>query len=168
MGTAVEVVRITEEHIDSYHQAVDSVMKERRFLAAFEAPPIDSAREFVRGNIRDNAPHFVALEGERVVGWCDISLNRKPVFAHSGNLGIGIIRGYRGKGIGSQLMERAVAHAKEIGLERIELDVYESNRAALSLYKKFGFKEEGKRIRAAKIDGRYENLIPMGLIIGEA
>jgi RimJ/RimL family protein N-acetyltransferase len=166
-GRTVKVVRITEEHIESYREAVDKVMKERRFLARLEAPPIESARDFVRGNIRDNAPHYVAVEGERVIGWCDISLNRKPVFAHAGNLGIGIVKEYRGRGIGTELMAKAIAHAKEIGLEKIELDVYESNRAAIRLYKKFGFKAEGKRIKSAKIDGRYENLIPMGLLIDQ-
>jgi hypothetical protein len=45
-----------------------------------KAPPIESTREFIQGNIRDNIPQFVVLDGERVVGWCDISSMRGESF----------------------------------------------------------------------------------------
>ena len=46
-------------------------------ISAFlEAPPIEQAREFVRDNIAKGHPQLVALEGDRVVGWCDVDADQ--------------------------------------------------------------------------------------------
>jgi ribosomal protein S18 acetylase RimI-like enzyme len=78
---------------------------------------------------------------------------------------MGVIAEYRNRGVGAGLMRHALRHAKEMGLERIELSVYESNTIALRLYRRFGFEVEGKKVRAVKIDNRYENLIIMALFM---
>ena len=46
--------------------------RERIYLAGVKARPIKSTREFVKGNIENNYPQYIAVEGKRVVGWCDI------------------------------------------------------------------------------------------------
>jgi ribosomal protein S18 acetylase RimI-like enzyme len=161
------IVRATERHIEGFHQAVASVAAEKKYLARTEAPPIEATREFVRNQLREGNPHYVALVGDRVVGWCDIGASKKSVFSHCGGLGMGVISEYRGGGIGSELMRHALRRAKEVGLERVELSVYESNQVAIHLYQRFGFVIEGKKVRAAKIDNRYENLIIMALFVDE-
>ena len=128
---------------------------------------IETTREFVRNQLKDGNPHYVALVGDRVVGWCNIGVSKKPVYAHCGGLGMGVVSEHRGRGVGTELMHHALCHAKDMGLERIELSVYESNAAAIHFYERFGFRVEGKKIRAAKIDDRYENLIIMALFLGE-
>ena len=52
---------------------------------------------------------------------------------------------YRGRGIGKRLMEAAMEKAAAIGGERFTLEVRESNKAAIALYRSLGFNEEGKR-----------------------
>lgn len=162
----VSIVTIEQRHIEGFHAALDSVCRERRYLARYEAPPLEAARGFVLGNIRNGTPQFLAVEEGRVVGWCDISLSSQPVFGHCGTLGMGVIAGCRGRGIGTQLLKAALARAKEIGLERVELEVFESNAAAVALYRKMGFVIEGRKIRSAKIDGRYENDLIMARLFG--
>ena len=68
----IEVIPIVEEHIPSFRNCLDSVARERVYLGMTKAPPIDSTFEFVRSNIKNNYPQFVAVEENRVVGWCDI------------------------------------------------------------------------------------------------
>lgn len=48
---------------------------------------------------------------------------------------------WRGKGLGSQLLEILIAHARQLGYTAIKLDVYnpDTQKAAVQLYKKFGF-----------------------------
>jgi len=156
-----------ERHIEGFHQAVASVAAERRYLARLEPPPIKTTREFVRNQLNEEAPHYVALVGGRVVGWCNIAVNNKPVYAHCGGLGMGVVDAYRNRGIGSELMRHALRHAKRMGLERVELSVYESNTVAVQLYRQFGFEIEGKKLRGVKIDNRYENLLIMALFMDE-
>jgi ribosomal protein S18 acetylase RimI-like enzyme len=49
--------------------------------------------------------------------------------------------GYRGKGLGSILLEKAITQAKEMGYEKLRLDTLPSMQAAQHLYRKTGFYE---------------------------
>ena len=161
----IDIVPIQEKHIPGYHAALDSVCRERKHLARYEAPPLEATRASVMKNIENRAPQFVAVDGGKVVGWCDVSLSDKPVFRHSGGLGIGVVVEYRGRGIGKRLMDAALARAKEIGLERVELEVYASNNAAIHLYERCGFVREGRKRRASKVDGVYQDNIVMAVLL---
>jgi ribosomal protein S18 acetylase RimI-like enzyme/SAM-dependent methyltransferase len=162
---AIEIVPILEAHIPGFHRALYAVCRERKYLARFEAPPLESTRAFVLHNIGQGVPQVVALDGETVVGWCDISPSAKDVFRHCGTLGMGILAPYRHRGTGTRLLAAALTRAREAGIERVELEVYESNAAAIALYRKMGFREEGRKIRSCRIDGRYDNDILMVLFL---
>lgn len=164
----VEIIPISEEHIEGFWSAVDSVARERKYLAFLEGPPINSTREFVLGNIEGNWPHFIAVNDGQIIGWCDISALDRPVFAHIGSLGIGVLASYRGLGIGKRLMHMSIQKAEQKGLTRIELTVREKNKPAIALYEKFGFEKEGIHKNAVCIDGKYENHVFMALLLGDA
>jgi ribosomal protein S18 acetylase RimI-like enzyme len=51
---------------------------------------------------------------------------------------------WRGRGVGSALMEAGIAWCRREGVEKIELSVYPGNTAARALYEKYGFREEGR------------------------
>lgn len=159
-----EITPITEGHIPDFWSAVDSVARERRYLAFLQGPPLHTTRDFVLQNIKDNWPHLVAIDEGKVIGWCDISALDRPVFAHIGALGIGILAPYRGQGVGAALLKEALERAKAKGLTRIELTVREQNTTAINLYKKFGFVIEGTHKNAVRIDDHYENHLFMALL----
>ena len=52
---------------------------------------------------------------------------------------------YRRQGYGKAVVEALMKYARMNGLNSISLEVRESNRAAIDLYAKLGFKVEGKR-----------------------
>jgi RimJ/RimL family protein N-acetyltransferase len=159
------VVPISEEHIEGFHKCLDSVARERRFLASTQAPSLDSTRQFVLSYIENDVPLFVALLGEDVIGWCDVSPMRAEGFAHCGRLGMGVHQDFRGQGIGTQLLAQAMQRCREKGLERIELEVYGSNESAIRFYEKAGFVVEGVKKKARKLDGEYDDLVQMAVFI---
>jgi L-amino acid N-acyltransferase YncA len=162
---AVEIVPITQDHIESFHRTLDFVARERRYLAFLEAPPIESIRAFVLGNIEQGCPHLVAVSAGQVVGWCDASRrNPMPIYAHSGVLGMGLLPEFRRKGLGKKLVQRTLAAARDFGFHRVELTVREDNLNAIELYKKFEFEIEGLQRDAVQVDGVYENLILMAVL----
>jgi GNAT superfamily N-acetyltransferase len=112
---AVEIVPITQDHIESFHKALDFVARERRYLAFLEAPPPEQTRAFVLNNIRQGYPQLVAVSDGQVVGWCDIVPNPRPIYAHVGVLGIAILPGYRRQGIGGRLIRQALDAARLLG-----------------------------------------------------
>src|SRR5262245_33037290 len=109
------ILPISEEHIEGFRSAVDSVARERLFLALLEAPPLEDVREFVLTNIRCGNPQYVAMVNNNVVGWCDIIPGNRPVFRHNGVLGMGVIRKFRRQGIGTALIKATLDAAKANG-----------------------------------------------------
>ena len=55
-------------------------------------------------------------------------------------LGISVVRKYRGRGLGRELMSRLMDHAKSSGIKKLSLSVDPANYA-LQLYQKLGFKK---------------------------
>ena len=161
----IKIVPIAEEYIGGLYRCLDSVAHERRYLAFVQAPPFESAREWFLSNIANNVPQFVALSGNDVVGWCDISPMRHEGFTHCGALGMGVRKDFRRLGIGTRLLEQTIGAAKEMGLERIQLEVFASNAAAIKLYEKAGFVVEGVKKKGRKLDGEYDDLVEMALFI---
>jgi RimJ/RimL family protein N-acetyltransferase len=159
-----QVVPTAEEHIAELHAVLDSVARERKYLAMLKAFPLESTAEFVRACIRDGHPHFVALRGSKVVGWCDIQRMPRETQAHGGVLGMGILDGHREAGIGTALMKATLEAARKAGFARIELTVRADNRRAQRLYEKAGFKVEGVKRKAALHDGEYFDLLLMALL----
>lgn len=71
----------------------------------------------------------------------------------------------QGKGIGSFAVNKVLRHAFEnINLNRIELSVLENNRRAIKLYEKHGFKKEGIKKEATYKDGKFLNMVIMGIL----
>ena len=160
----VEIVPITQDHIDGFHRALDFVAREGRYLAFVEGPPLENTRAFVLDHIQRGLPQFVAVSAGEVVGWCDVTPKERPIYAHGGVLGIGLLPQFRGQGIGTNLIRATLAATRTIGLHRVELTVRQNNTRAIELYRKVGFVVEGLQRDAVQIDGLYENTVCMALL----
>lgn len=161
----VEIARVREEHVKGFHAALDAVARERAFLTFLEAPPIELSRNFIGKSLANGYPHFVALAGDCVIGWCDVTPKAdRPATRHTGVLGMGILQAWRGRGIGERLIRQAIEASRAFGLSRVELEVRDDNALAMALYRKVGFGVEGRRRRALLIDGVYYDLIGMALL----
>jgi ribosomal protein S18 acetylase RimI-like enzyme len=162
----VQILPIKEEHIEGFHKCIDAIARERKYLANVRAPSLESTRETVISNIIKNTPQYVAVDGDTVVGWCEILPNRGEGFTHSGKLdSMGLSSAYRGKGLGKKLIATTLTAAKEYGIERVELLVYRSNVPAIRFYEKTGFVQEGIKKNAHKLDGKYDDVVLMALFI---
>eukprot|EP01037_Dinobryon_pediforme_P024291 gene24291-26040_t len=92
---------MTEADIEGFHKALDRVARESRFLSFLEAPPLEVSAVFVRSGLAAGNAHIVAVDGTDVVGWCDVTPVPRPLLAHGGVLGMGLLGDWQGKGIGS-------------------------------------------------------------------
>jgi RimJ/RimL family protein N-acetyltransferase len=76
---------------------------------------------------------------------------------------IGAVR-HRGKGYGTSALRQIVAHAFDrLGLQRLYLYVLAENTAAIRTYAHGGFQVEGRLRRHAYKDGRFKDMLVMGL-----
>ena len=157
---------IREEDSPAFRELLDSVARERRYLAALEAPPLERMQVFVSGVVKAGHVQFVADDDGKLLGWCDALPGEASAgTAHVARLGMGVHQDHRGRGLGRALMEATIEKVRARGLEKIELSVYSSNAPAIALYRKLGFIEEGRKIRGRCVDGEYDDVLLMGLMI---
>ncbi|MDD6638908.1 MAG: GNAT family N-acetyltransferase [Lachnospiraceae bacterium] len=109
-----------------------------------------------------NAPREIMMVADVngiIAGNCGIvsNGNLRRVY-HRCGFAIALKQAYWNLGIGTSMIEYALALAKEMGYEQAELEVVDGNGRAKNLYEKVGFVEEGKNIRALKYDdGTYRD-----------
>lgn len=163
--TQIEIREIEEDDIQGFRECLDAVARERRFLAHLEAPSMEKTQEFIRASMEKGDIRVVAVDGDQVVGWCDITPHPFEGLDHVGELGMGVLKEYRGRSIGHSLLREALRLAYDQGLEKVELEVFASNQPAINLYNKEGCKLEGRKIKARKLDGKYDDIVVMGLFL---
>jgi len=93
------------------------------------------------------------VEGH-VIGHVEIRIGR-CYESHTGVLGIAVKRGYRDRGIGTELMRMAEELARGRGLKMITLAVFSTNSRAIHVYEKLGYRVVGRVERGIYKDGRY-------------
>ena len=157
----VEFRQIEVGETAAFRAAVDIVARERKYIALTEAPPIEQVGAFVARSVERGYPQIVAVVDSAVVGWCNVPPASRAVSAHVGDLFMGLVPEFRGKGIGDRLLRHAVQAADVFGFRRIELGVFATNTAAAALYRKVGFVEEGIKRMAILVDGTYHDEIIM-------
>lgn len=126
------------------------------------------ARRIDELNQNPKGLYIVAINDKKeFVGHALLDPMSLSAISHILRLTIVIHRGSEGQGVGKILMDRLVEWAKQTnGVEKIELLVRSTNERAISLYKQFGFKEEGRLVKRIKIsDGKYLDDISMGLLV---
>jgi RimJ/RimL family protein N-acetyltransferase len=68
--------------------------------------------------------------------------------------------------VGSALVAAAIDWAREHNLHKLSLSVFAHNTAAIALYDKFGFIEEGRRVRHfRRANGELWDALEMGLLL---
>lgn len=105
---------------------------------------------------KDNSTILVAEKDNRgLVGFLMSVGGNAKRNKHSSYIVMGILKEYRGKGIGTKLFEELERWALNHNIRRLELTVVTRNEAALSLYKKMGFEIEGTKRHSLRIDGKF-------------
>lgn len=84
---------------------------------------------------------IVAVEGEQILGYGGMHCCCGECYVDN----IAVFAQYRRRGVGAALVGELLAQAKRQGGEFLSLEVRPSNLAAVHLYTKLGFVEEGRR-----------------------
>ena len=153
------VRRATPEDLEAAFDVFAAVAEERIHIGT--EPPIDRASRLEKWATTLTNEHeamFVAVADGRVVG------NASVKWVGASDLGMAILPEWRGRGVGSGLLEAAISWAEADGSHKMELRVWPHNKAALALYEKFGFEQEGYVKRHYKRrNGELWDCIIMGL-----
>lgn len=83
---------------------------------------------------------FVAEHNNKVIGFLSVNNYKEDGYIYLDDYYIR--EEYRGKGIGSELMNMAISYAKEDHVDRIMTHVESANKSSIDFYKNRGFQTE--------------------------
>ncbi|MEI7578882.1 MAG: N-acetyltransferase [bacterium] len=108
-----------------------------------------------------------AWDQSRMIGSLTISWSDKFKTKHSAEIvGVGVEKEFQGRGIAAALFEEALKFIKaKPQFSKVNLGVNAENLPAISLYKKFGFQESGRKRQDIKIGERYYDTLEMEMFI---
>jgi RimJ/RimL family protein N-acetyltransferase len=134
-----------------------AVAEERDGIAT--EPPVDVEARAASWKLDGT---LVAVAAGEIIG----SLYVEPSRFGFGEIGMQVLPEWRGRGVGSALVAGAIEWARERGLHKLSLSVFVHNAAAIALYRKFGFIEEGRRVKHfRRASGELWDAFEMGLLL---
>ncbi|MGB2896128.1 MAG: GNAT family protein [Anaerolineales bacterium] len=121
---------------------------------------------------KDPIEHTLSIDVHKGETWTHIGgcglFDLEP---QSRRMELGVIIGERSswdQGIGTDVVRTLLRHAFEtLNLNRVVLQVYETNLRAIQVYKKIGFIEEGRLRQDHFINGQYVDVVIMGILCEE-
>ena len=103
---------------------------------------------------------------DHLIGNCAVKIDWKNKLGH-----LGITIGEKdnwGKGYGTEAMQLLVNYCfQTLNMHKVELNVYDFNTRAIKSYTKLDFKKEGCNRKSHYVNGKYVDLITMGILKDE-
>jgi L-amino acid N-acyltransferase YncA len=99
------------------------------------------------------------LDGE-VVGWAALSpVSARRVYRGVAEVSVYVAAGARGRGVGHRLLERLVSESEANGIWTLQAGIFPENLASVSLHRRAGFREVGRRERVARLRGTWRDVL---------
>ena len=142
--------------------ALNSVIREQKYLLqVHEITDLDAERRWFLDAEEAGMRYLVARVDGKVVGGANIT-PRAGKRSHIAEFGIYIIKTHRDLGLGTILTRAFIEFAKKSQFEIIQLSLFSTNKRALHVYKKCGYKKIGKLTHDIKLpDQTYTDRIIM-------
>lgn len=161
-GRRCTICPFEERDVQKMLDNIDSVASEKIYIASEGV--VD--RERSGGQLRERARSgewvimVAEVEGE-IVGSVNLQLGIPSKRRHTAYAGTLLVQGYRGQGIGTEMMRMAEAAAREKGIRKLQLSVFSSNTGAIRFYERCGFEREAVLTRQFLIEGEYADEVWM-------
>ena len=142
--TIDDLEALIEIYLDTarHHAAIDPEV--------FHVPPRDAIAARLRRRIEGRGTtgeYLAAVVDDRMAGSASVDLADTPSTGSmlrpvtTAEFGVSVVDGFRGLGIGRQLIAACERWAAERGVERMILTVAEENDGAIRLYRELGYRE---------------------------
>ncbi|WP_028391164.1 GNAT family N-acetyltransferase [Bacillus cihuensis] len=144
-----------------------TIISEAPFLLTMETEfkvSYEQQKQFLKQIFDDNGKLAIIAEYQsNIIGFLDFHNGHKKRIQHQGSFGMSIADKFRNQGVGKAMLTLLLAWAKEnLLIEKVCLEVFAENTNAISLYAKIGFVEEGRKVKAIKVnEDIYYDLISM-------
>lgn len=161
-GTSVTIRPMVKDDADKLHAFFSRVPREDRLFLRDDVSIRDVIDSWTQELDYEKVLPLVAEVGGNIVG--DATLHRRKFgwTSHVGKVRLVIDKDYRGKGLGTVLIEELIDIAKKAGLEQLVAELMSNQTGALSAFKRLGFEKEAVFFNYVKDQmGEERNLVVM-------
>ena len=117
-------------------------------------------------NRSENRPLWVATAEDELIGWLSFqNFYGRPAYIHTAEISIYVATKYQQQGIGSKLLEKAIAFCPQLELTTLLGFVFAHNQPSVNLLTRYGFTQWGHLPDVAVLDGCKRSLLILGLSI---
>jgi len=156
----------TTEDVEEMVELYSRVAAEGLFISV--EPPVDRHERRLWLQHRLDAAWtlvLVAVVAGEIVGYLTaVGSARDPA-----ELGLGVARAWRSHGVGTRLVEAAIAWGRDHDVHKLAVEVFPHNQPTLHLFEKLGFEREGvRRSHYRRSDGALWDVVVFGLPLAPA
>jgi len=141
-GTSVTIRPMVKEDADKLHTFFSRVSREDRLFLRDDVSMRDVIDAWVRELDYEKVLPLVAEVGGNIVG--DATLHRRKFgwTSHVGKVRLVVDKDYRGKGLGTTMIEALIDIAKKAGLQLLVAEIMGNQTAAIAAFRRLGFEKE--------------------------
>jgi phosphinothricin acetyltransferase len=141
----------------------NSTISGRVATADLEPVTVDSRLTWFHEHNDYHRPLWVMKNGDHMIGWMSFqSFYGRPAYNGTAEISIYVADEYRGAGVGSILLDKAMIECPRLGITNLVGFVFGHNEASLKLLTKYGFIQWGLLPNVAVLDGVERDLVIVG------
>ncbi|MBU0529951.1 GNAT family N-acetyltransferase [bacterium] len=145
-----------------------SLPKEDRLYLRRDITDKETIKQVIISSKSGESPRIIALDKDNIVAYGLLELEKRQWNKHSCEIRLLISKAYRRKGLGMLLARELYSLAISEKVEEIIVKMMKPQKAAISIFKRMGFKEEAVLYDyAIDLEGRKQNLIIMRCNVNE-
>jgi len=104
----INIRKVELSDLESFNEALNNVCSEKVYFATSEGISLKQHKPFLENIVKNSLSQVVAENNLRIIGWRDILPSSMEGFTYIGHLGMGIVKEYRGKGLGKRLLSSCI------------------------------------------------------------
>ena len=141
----------------------NSTIPDRVATADTEPVTVEARLPWFREHKAGYRPLWVMTDEGHIAGWLSFqSFYGRPAYHATVEVSIYVSPDYRGKGIGTTLLQYAIAQCPPLGIRSLVGFIFAHNRPSLKLFETFGFEQWGYLPGIADLDGVERDLAILG------
>lgn len=153
-----------QEDLSGIIGVIRQVTEDRTYIEAETvAQQLEDDDALLRYGETEERKFFVAIVDGEVVGWVNLTIPEQEKLSHTAELTLGLLEEFRGRGIGSHLMQRSLSWATTQGLLKVYNSVPATNQAAVEFLQAHDWAVEAVRHDHYLINGTPVDEVMMAL-----
>jgi L-amino acid N-acyltransferase YncA len=141
----------------------NSTIASRMVTADLKPVTTGEKLDWFNAHNEDTRPLWVVEENGEYAGWMSLSsFYGRPAYSGTAELSIYVEERFRGMGVGSNCLRKAIAEAPRCRIHTLLGFIFAHNISSLKLFQNHGFERWGHLPEVAEMDGIRRDLVILG------